>query len=118
MARRGGARPGAGRPAIDPAESKTRPQRQVRAFDDEWEVVQMFSDLIKRGCMKLGKDAILDMKEKINRVRTMYLRLNAWVSKASNEPAKYEKRERVLKRFLNAHPEIQIKLDSGPSIYK
>lgn len=49
MTGRGGVRPGAGRPSIDPAESKTRPQRQVRAWEEEWEIIRRFADLVKSG---------------------------------------------------------------------
>lgn len=49
MTGRGGKRPGAGRPSIDPAKSKTRPQHQVRAWDEEWEVIRRFADLVKSG---------------------------------------------------------------------
>ena len=39
----------AGRPRLShPADSKTRPQHQVRAYDDEWEVIKRFAALAKR----------------------------------------------------------------------
>ena len=57
MVARGGKRAGAGRPVIAPEQSKTRPQRQVRAWDDEWEIIRRFADLAKSGriedCRKL-----------------------------------------------------------------
>lgn len=46
---RGGARVGAGRPKGSTKEiSNKRPQRQVRAFDDEWEVIKEFMKLVRR----------------------------------------------------------------------
>jgi len=49
MAKRGGARPGAGRPPKSPEEVLQRPQRGLRAFDDEWEVISRFARLVKNG---------------------------------------------------------------------
>jgi len=47
---RGGARPGAGRkPGKQKEFSKMRPQRQVRAFDEEWLLIKKFADLVKHG---------------------------------------------------------------------
>lgn len=44
---RGGARPGAGRPK-GTTKPVTRKQRQLRAFDDEWEMIHEFSKIVKR----------------------------------------------------------------------
>lgn len=38
-----------GRPAIDPDKSKARPQRQVRAYYDEWKAILQFAELDKSG---------------------------------------------------------------------
>jgi len=46
---RGGAREGAGRPKGATKEQGTRKQRQLRAYDDEWELLKKFDKLIKRG---------------------------------------------------------------------
>jgi len=45
--KQGGVRPGAGRPAKQPDEVVQRKQRQLRAFDDEWEIINQFGDLVK-----------------------------------------------------------------------
>jgi len=45
----GGARPGAGRPSKSPGEVLQRPQRGLRAFDDEWEMINRFARLVKHG---------------------------------------------------------------------
>lgn len=56
---RGGARPGGGRPKME----ETRKQRQMRAFDDEWELIQRFAKLIKHG----DKDACIKALEKLEK---------------------------------------------------
>ncbi|QDR80468.1 hypothetical protein [Sporomusa termitida] len=45
--KQGGARPGAGRPVKQPGEIVQRKQRQLRAFDDEWAIINRFADLVK-----------------------------------------------------------------------
>ncbi|HWR08217.1 hypothetical protein [Sporomusa sp.] len=45
--KQGGARPGAGRPTKQPSEVVQRKQRQLRAFDDEWKIINQFADLVK-----------------------------------------------------------------------
>lgn len=45
--KRGGVRPGAGRPAKQPEDVLQRRQRQLRAFDDEWIIINQFADLVK-----------------------------------------------------------------------
>ncbi len=42
---RGGTRPGSGRPKL----AVTRTVRQLRAFDDEWEIIRRFSQIVKHG---------------------------------------------------------------------
>lgn len=42
---KGGARPGAGRPKVE----ELRKQRQLRATDDEWEIIRRFSRILKYG---------------------------------------------------------------------
>lgn len=49
MTKRGGVRPGAGRPLKSPEEIRYRPQRGVRAYDDEWELISHFAKLVKYG---------------------------------------------------------------------
>ena len=49
VAKRGGARPGAGRPAKSPDEVQQRPQRGMRAWDDEWDLISRFAKLVKGG---------------------------------------------------------------------
>ncbi|MBR2214514.1 MAG: hypothetical protein IJ849_02000 [Selenomonadaceae bacterium] len=43
--KRGGARPGAGRPKLE----VTRGFHQMRAFPDEWEIVKRFANILKHG---------------------------------------------------------------------
>ena len=45
----GGARPGAGRPKGSVGAVEPRKQRQLRAHDDEWELIKRFDKLIKKG---------------------------------------------------------------------
>lgn len=47
----GGARPGAGRPkgSKNVGLEQPRKQRQLRAHDDEWELIKRFDKLIKKG---------------------------------------------------------------------
>ena len=42
---RGGARLGSGRPKLD----VKRTMRQLRAFDDEWKIIQRFARVLKHG---------------------------------------------------------------------
>lgn len=44
---RGGAREGAGRPKGTTKAEGIRKQRQLRAYDDEWELVKEFNKLLK-----------------------------------------------------------------------
>ncbi|MBR3623885.1 MAG: hypothetical protein IKN43_11145 [Selenomonadaceae bacterium] len=46
---RGGARPGAGRPLTA---GVVRKQRQTRATDDEWQLINAFAKLVKHGDRK------------------------------------------------------------------
>ena len=48
---RGGARPGAGRPK---KLQGVRKQHQLRAYDDEWELIREFSWFVKHGCKDNG----------------------------------------------------------------
>ena len=43
--KRGGKREGAGRPK----EKETRKNRTMRAFDDEWNIINRFATLVKQG---------------------------------------------------------------------
>ena len=54
---RGGARPGGGRPKQD----VTRGQHQIRAYDDEWLIIQRFCKLVKHG----DKEACIKALEKL-----------------------------------------------------
>ena len=46
----GGKREGAGRkPGKQKEISEMRPQRQLRAHDDEWQLIKKFAELVKRG---------------------------------------------------------------------
>lgn len=46
----GGARPGAGRKVgWRKGYSEERPRRQLRAHDDEWQLIKKFADLVKYG---------------------------------------------------------------------
>ncbi|WP_370796736.1 hypothetical protein [Dialister hominis] len=44
---RGGKREGAGRPVGSVSAKGVRKQRQLRAFDDEWEIIREFSQIVK-----------------------------------------------------------------------
>ena len=47
---RGGKRPNAGRPKS--LESRERPQHQVRAFEEEWELIKIFATIVKTDIKK------------------------------------------------------------------
>lgn len=60
---RGGKRPGAGRPkGTRKGYSIARPQHQVRAHDDEWELIKAFANIVKKDPEKAAK--ILKVAEK------------------------------------------------------
>ena len=59
IGKHGGARAGAGRPALE----DKRKMRSMRAHDDEWELIQKFAGFVKE-----------------------WKRLNAWVSEAAEDP--------------------------------
>ena len=46
---RGGVRPGSGRPKGAVKPEGQRKQHQIRAYDDEWELIRLFSQKVKRG---------------------------------------------------------------------
>ena len=60
QSKRGGMRPGAGRPKGSVSPEGTRKQHQVRAFDDEWDLIYRFAKLkaCKVAVEKLGKSSI------------------------------------------------------------
>lgn len=58
---RGGAREGAGRPKKAPEDRKVRPQKQMRAWPEEWELIKRFAKLVKKDMEKAKR--ILDEKE-------------------------------------------------------
>ena len=51
----GGARAGAGRPFKNDSDKKQRPQHQVRAFDEEWELIKALSKIVKTDIDKAKK---------------------------------------------------------------
>ena len=58
QSKRGGMRPGAERPKGSVSPEGTRKQHQVRAFDDEWDLIYRFAKLIKSGKIKACKVAV------------------------------------------------------------
>ncbi len=58
--KRGGARPGAGRPkgSKNVGLKEPRKQRQLRAHDDEWALIKRFEKLIKKGNMAACIEAV------------------------------------------------------------
>lgn len=44
----GGSRPNAGRPKGSVKPEGIRKQRQLRAYDDEWEIIKEFSQIVKK----------------------------------------------------------------------
>lgn len=52
---RGGKRDGAGRPLGWRKPEGTRKQRQTRAYDDEWEIIQRFIKIVKYGDKEMCK---------------------------------------------------------------
>lgn len=55
----GGRRPGAGRPKGSTKDgSSVRPQHQLRAYDEEWNLIQRFARLVKHGKMEACKTAL------------------------------------------------------------
>ncbi|WP_432643465.1 hypothetical protein [Acidaminococcus sp.] len=60
----GGRRPGAGRPKGSTKDgSSVRPQHQLRAYDEEWDLIRRFARLVKHGNAQACK-AALDQLEK------------------------------------------------------
>ena len=59
---RGGARPGAGRPK---KLQGVRKQHQLRAYDDEWELIREFSWFVKHGC----KEDCAKLMERLRKIR-------------------------------------------------
>lgn len=49
---RGGVRLGAGRPPKAADDKRPRPQHQIRAHADEWELIKRFSKMVKDGNLK------------------------------------------------------------------
>lgn len=55
----GGRRPGAGRPKGSTKNgSSVRPQHQLRAYDEEWDLIRRFARLVKHGKMEACKAAL------------------------------------------------------------
>lgn len=55
----GGRRPGAGRPKGSTKNgSSVRPQHQLRAHEDEWDLIKRFARLVKHGKMEDCKRAL------------------------------------------------------------
>lgn len=61
--KRGGARPGAGRPSG--ATGEARPQNQLRAHKDEWEIIKRFAELIKHGYKAECLDFVIQLESQI-----------------------------------------------------
>lgn len=57
MMGRGGRRPGAGRPK-GTTKGEQRKQRQVRAFDDEWPVIQEFVKALRAVGVERAREAV------------------------------------------------------------
>ena len=56
----GGKRPGAGRPKGTTKEISTaRQQHQLRAYDDEWELIQAFARMVKHGQRKACEEFLI-----------------------------------------------------------
>ena len=58
---KGGKREGAGRPKGSVKAEGTRKQRQIRAYPDEWELIQKFVKLVKE-----NKDVCADLLKKLS----------------------------------------------------
>lgn len=61
----GGKRAGAGRPAgsKNKEQKETRGQHQLRAYDDEWEMIREFASLLKHGKKEECQKFLETMKE-------------------------------------------------------
>jgi len=60
----GGAREGAGRKKKDENDKVTRPQHQVRAFDDEWDLIKRFSTIVKSGRIVEAEKVLIELEKK------------------------------------------------------
>lgn len=59
----GGRRPGAGRPKGSVKdEHSQRPQHQLRAFEEEWELIRRFAKLVKHGDLEKCRKALEDLE--------------------------------------------------------
>lgn len=62
----GGVRPGAGRPkGSTKDESNQRPQHQLRAFDEEWDLIRRFAKQVKHGNYEACKQVVERLEERI-----------------------------------------------------
>ena len=57
---RGGAREGAGRPKGTTKPEGVRKQRQLRAYDEEWEIIKEFSRILKKDPERAARMMKLD----------------------------------------------------------
>ena len=53
---RGGKREGSGRPIGSVKVEGVRKQKQMRAYDDEWELIQAFARMVKHGQREICED--------------------------------------------------------------
>lgn len=63
MGKKGGPRPGAGRPEKKPEEILQRKQRQLRAFDDEWAIINQFASLVKHWDKEQCREAVVKLMQ-------------------------------------------------------
>ena len=57
---RGGAREGAGRPSA----AVKRTARSMKAFDDEWDIINQFSDLVKHWDKEKCQEFLTELQKK------------------------------------------------------
>lgn len=59
----GGVREGAGRPVGTTKKGGQRKQRQLRAYDDEWDIINRFAKMVKHG----DKEACIKILEELEK---------------------------------------------------
>ena len=57
---RGGTREGEGRPKVTTKPEGVRKQRQLRAYDEEWEIIKEFSRILKKDPERAARMMKLD----------------------------------------------------------
>lgn len=64
--KRGGRRPGAGRPKLAEEEKHPRPQCNMRAWPEEWALIKRFANIVKTDKIMAEKE-LMRIEKKLNK---------------------------------------------------